>query len=118
MTWIGVALLGGVGAILRFRLDALVQLRAAGEFPFGTLIVNVLGSLVLGALHGAGVGGNALLLVGTALIGSFTTFSTWMLETQRLAEEGEGRLAVANIGTSLALGLAATAAGWAIGAAL
>jgi CrcB protein len=116
--WLAIAALGGVGAMLRFRLDALVQLRADGEFPFGTLAVNLVGSLALGTLRGADVGGDALLLAGTALLGSFTTFSTWMLETQRLAEEGEGRLAIANMGVSLALGLAAVAAGWALGAAL
>jgi len=118
MIWVAVGALGGIGAILRFRLDALVQVRAGGEFPFGTLTVNALGSFALGILHGAGVGGDALLLAGTAMIGSFTTFSTWMLETQRLAEEGEGRIAFANVGASLALGLGAIAAGWAIGGAV
>lgn len=118
MIWAAVGLLGGIGAILRFRLDALVQVRAGAEFPLGTLTVNALGSFTLGILHGAGVGGDALLLAGTAVLGSFTTFSTWMLETQRLAEEGEGRLALANVGAPLALGLAAIAAGWALGAAL
>lgn len=114
--WIGVATLGGIGAAARFLLDALVQHRWRGEFPLGTLIVNVLGSFVLGLLTGLGIGGNALLLAGTGLLGSFTTFSTLAFESHRLAEEGEARLGLANVALSIALGLAAAAGGWAIGA--
>lgn len=118
LVWVGVGVVGGVGAILRFRIDALVQLRAGGEFPFGTLTVNVLGSLVLGVLTGAGVSGDALLVAGTGLLGSFTTFSTWMLESERLGEDGEERIGLANLGVSICGGLAAAVLGWAIGAAL
>ena len=117
LVWIGVALLSGAGALLRFGLHTAVQRRTQGAFPSGTLAVNILGSLLLGVLHGAGVGGDAMLLSGTALLGSFTTFSTWMLETASLSEHGQNRLALANLGVSLALGLAAVALGWAIGAA-
>jgi CrcB protein len=118
LVWIGVGALGGVGALLRFHVDELVQWRAAGEFPWGTLAVNVLGSFGLGLLTGLSVTGDALLLLGTAALGSFTTFSTWMLETERLAEDGEGRIALANLGLPFAAGLAAAALGWAIGAAV
>ena len=118
LAWSGVSLLGGLGAILRFELDGLVQGRLDSEFPFGTLVVNGLGSFVLGLLIGLGVAGNDMLLAGTAALGSFTTFSTWMLETERLAEDGEGRLGLANIVGSIVLGLAAAGAGWAIGADL
>ena len=118
LTWGGVAALGGLGAILRFELDGLVQGRLDTEFPFGTLVVNGLGSLLLGLLLGLEVTGNDLLLAGTATLGSFTTFSTWMLETERLAEDGEGGLALANIAGSIALGLAAAGLGWAVGAGL
>jgi CrcB protein len=118
LVWIGVGLASGVGAVLRFALHTTVQWRLAGTFPSGTLAVNVLGSLLLGLLHGAGVTGDALLLTGTALLGSFTTFSTWMLETERLAEAEEGGLALVNLIGSLAVGLAAVALGWAIAAAL
>jgi CrcB protein len=117
LVWTGVALLGGAGALLRFHLDATVQLRAAGEFPFGTLVVNVAGSFALGLLAGLHVAGDTLLLAGTATLGSFTTFSTWMLETERLAEDGESAVALANLVVPLAAGLAASGLGWAIGAA-
>ena len=92
--------------------------RAASAFPFGTLAVNLTGALALGVLHGAGVGGDALLLSGSALLGSFTTFSTWMVQSERLAAESEVGLALANVAGSLAVGIAAVVAGWALGAAV
>jgi fluoride exporter len=118
LVWFGIALLGGVGALLRFRIDAVVQIRSGGEFPLGTLAVNLAGAFCLGLLTGLAVVGNALLLAGTATLGSFTTFSTWMLETERLAEEGEERLAAADVAVSFAGGLAAAILGWLLGAAL
>lgn len=118
LVWLGVATLGGLGAILRFELDGFVQRRLDSEFPFGTLAVNGLGSLLLGILVGLDVAGNDLLIAGTATLGSFTTFSTWMLEAERLAEDGEGGLALADILGSIAVGIAAAALGWAMGAAL
>ena len=115
--WIGVGVISGVGAVARFLLHTVVQRWSRSAFPLGTLAVNVLGSLVLGILHGAGVTGDALLLAGTALLGSFTTFSAWMLETESLREQDEPGLAAANVLVSLALGLAAVGVGWAAGAA-
>ncbi len=111
-------MLGGVAAILRFELDDLVQGRIGGEFPFGTFVVNGLGSFLLGLLIGFDVTGNTMLIAGTATLGSFTTFSTWMLETERLAEDGETRLATVNIVGSIVVGLTAAGVGWAIGAVL
>jgi fluoride exporter len=118
LVWVAVALISGAGAVLRFVLGTAVQRWARSDFPFGTLAVNGLGSFALGILHGAGVTGDALLLAGTALLGSFTTFSSWMLESERLDEHGARGFAVANVLGSLALGLAAVVLGWAIGAAL
>lgn len=118
VVWIAVAGLSGVGAVARAALQAAVQRRTRGAFPSGTLAVNVLGSLALGVLHGAGLGGDGLLLAGTALLGSFTTFSTWMLESEFLRADGAGRLAGVNAAVSLAAGLAATALGWIVAAAL
>jgi CrcB protein len=115
LVWVGVGVLGGLGAIARFLVDGLVSARAGGGFPMGTLAVNVSGAILLGLLAGLAVHGDALLLAGTAVLGSYTTFSTWMLETHRLAEDGQGAAALANIVISLALGIAAAALGRWIG---
>ena len=115
--WVCVGLLSGLGACLRFLLDAAVERIRPTRFPLGSLAVNGIGAFALGLLHGAGVTGDALLLSGTAVLGSFTTFSTWMIQTERMEAEGERGLAVANAGGSLVLGLLAVISGWALGAA-
>jgi fluoride exporter len=113
--WIAVGLLGGVGALLRFFVDGVVAARAGRDFPLGTFVVNVSGAAILGLLVGLGVGGDRLLLAGTATIGSYTTFSTWMLESQRLAEDGELAAPAVNVLLSLGVGLGAAALGRLIG---
>jgi fluoride exporter len=119
LTWCAVGLLGGCGALARFLLDGIVSERgAAGRFPLGTLAVNLSGSVLLGLLAGATLHGDALLLAGTATLGSYTTFSTWMFESHRLAEDGEWPVLAANVAGSLALGLAGVALGRLIGGAL
>lgn len=117
-TWTLVGLLGGTGAIARFIIDGLVGERVGGEFPWGTLIVNLSGAAILGLLVGAAVSGNALVLAGTATIGSYTTLSTWMFETHRLAQDDQLATAAANLLGSLLIGFAAVALGHAIGVAL
>jgi CrcB protein len=114
LTWVGVGVLGGLGAVLRFLLDGAVGSRSRVDLPVGTLAVNVSGALLLGVVAGSGLDGDALLLAGTATLGSYTTFSTWMLETHRLAEDGRSYAAVVNVVVSVALGLAAVAMGRAL----
>jgi fluoride exporter len=115
--WIGVGLLGGAGAVARFAVDAAVSARARPGFPVGTLVVNGSGSLLLGLLVGLDVTGDALLLAGTAVLGSYTTFSTWMAETHRLGATHRRGAATVNVALSLAVGLTAAALGrWAGGA--
>ncbi len=119
MIWVGVILAGGVGAVLRFLLDGAVARRAAKSLPFvglpfGTLAVNISGAALLGFLGVLALDRYAALLAGTAFVGSYTTFSTWMLETQRLSEERQVRNAVANIVGSIVLGIGAALVGqWA-----
>ena len=115
---LGVVVLGGVGALARFLLDSAVERRTGGRFPWGTLVVNLSGALVLGVLAGGDLGGDAFKLAGTAALGSFTTFSTWMLEAHRLAQDGQFGLAIANVGYSGGAGLAVTALGLVLGGAL
>jgi fluoride exporter len=116
--WIAVGLVGGLGALLRFFVDGLIATRVGGDLPLGTLVVNLSGAAILGLLVGLGLAGDRLLIAGTATIGSYTTFSTWMLESQRLVEEGELALAGANVLVSLGVGLGAVALGRFIGAHL
>jgi fluoride exporter len=113
--WIGVGLVGGVGALLRFFVDGRVAAHDGRDFPLGTFVVNLSGAAILGLLAGLGLRGDGLLIAGTATIGSYTTFSTWMLESQRLVEDGEFALAAANVLLSLLVGLGALALGRFIG---
>jgi fluoride exporter len=115
--WLAVGVLGGIGAIARFVLDARISTSTGAQFPLGTLLVNLSGALVLGVLVGIALSGDAYLLAGTAVIGSYTTFSTWMLESHRLAEDGRRRLLAANIVLSLVVGVGAAALGRLLGAA-
>jgi CrcB protein len=118
LLWAGVGALGGAGALLRFAVDLAVSRRAGGRvgsFPAGTLAVNVSGAVVLGLFSGLALSGDALLLAGTALLGSYTTFSTWMFETHRLAEDGGGAAALTNLVLSLVLGVGAALLGRWIG---
>ena len=116
--WLGVMVIGGLGSVARFMVDRAVARRAARSFPFGTLTVNITGAALLGFITGLTLNHHAALLAGTAFVGAYTTFSTWMFETQRLSEERQIRPAVANIVVSLAVGIAAAAAGQAIAGAL
>ncbi len=118
LLWCGVAALGALGALARFLLDTAVVSRTGAGFPFGTLAVNASGALVLGLLVGIALEGDAYLLAGTAAVGAYTTFSTWMLEAHRLGEDGEPALLFANIVVSAAVGLVAAALGRAIGGGL
>jgi CrcB protein len=111
LLWLGVAALGGLASIARFLVHGLLGGR---RFPFGTLLVNLSGSFVLGLLVGAALHGDGYLLAGTAALGSYTTFSTWMLDSERLARESRLVAAGVNVSASLALGVAAAALGRAL----
>lgn len=116
--WAAVGCLGGVAALGRFFLDGAIGSRLGGAFPWGTFTVNISGSFVLGILVGAAVSGTALTLAGTAALGSYTTFSTWMFETHRLGEDDDRMPLAANIVGSVAAGLAAAYLGLRLGRSL
>jgi CrcB protein len=113
-----IAAAGGVGSVLRYGVAVGAAWLFGAGFPYGTLTVNVVGSLLLGFLAAALVGGPVVvderlrmaLLVG--LLGGFTTFSTFAFETTRYLEDGQWGLAVGNIMLNNALALAAALAGW------
>jgi CrcB protein len=115
LTWIAVAIVGGVGAVGRFVVDGWVGARFGRELPLGTFAINVSGAFLLGLLDGLALSGNAMVVAGTATIGAYTTFSTWMFESQRLAEDGEFRALALNIGASIVAGFAAVVLGHLLG---
>lgn len=120
MTLLMIALGAGVGAPARYLSDRSVQSRHDTTFPWGTLSVNMVASLVLGIVTGAGAHLNAdiALLVGTGFCGALSTFSTFSYETLRLLQDGARFHAFANIAVSLVAGVGAAALGWSIGLSL
>ena len=114
MTVLLVLLGGGVGATTRYLTDVAFQRARSTDFPWGTWTVNVVGSFVLGLVASAGSPW-VVTLAGTGFCGALTTFSTFGYETVRLVEEGDTRSAVANVATSVGMGLAAAALGWWLG---
>lgn len=118
LAWIGVGAFGAIGALARFRVAGRVTAWCPSAFPYGTFVVNISGGFTLGALTGLGVSGDAMLVFGTGLLGGYTTFSTWMVEAQRLGED-ESWVAMSSylLGSMLA-GLVAGGAGWLLGGEL
>lgn len=115
MIWLYIAIGGAVGALARYGLGGWVQSRAGFGFPWGTLIVNVLGCLMIGFamryLEAVRLPAEMRALIGVGVLGAFTTFSTFSYETVALVEEGAwARAAAYSIG-SLALGIVAVYAG-------
>jgi fluoride exporter len=111
---LGIGLAGGVGAVARFVVDGAVATRAVSEFPLGTFVVNLSGAFALGVVAGAALDDDLYRLVATGLFGGYTTFSTWMFESQRLGEDGELRLGLVNLVGSLVLGVIAVWVGRAL----
>jgi CrcB protein len=103
-----VAVGGGTGAVLRYGLAGVVHQWTGEDFPYGTLVVNVLGSLLLGfivqvAEMKAGPAPWMKLFLTVGLCGGFTTFSTFSLESFRLLQDGSYLLAAGNVAGSVLL---------------
>jgi CrcB protein len=106
-----------VGAPLRFATDRIVQSWHRSGFPWGTFVVNVVGSIVLGLVLGSTASPEVTALVGTGFCGALTTYSTFGYETVQLVIENR-LLAVANATASVLAGLGAAGLGLAVGAGL
>lgn len=115
MIWLLIAVGGGAGAVARYGIGGWIQERAGFAFPWGTLVVNLLGSLLLGFalryLEGIRIGPDMRALVSVGILGAFTTFSTFSYETVALLEEGAFSRALAYAIGSLVLGLLAVYVG-------
>lgn len=118
LAWIGLGAFGAIGALARFRVAGAVTARRPSAFPYGTFVVNISGGFTLGLLTGLGVSGDAGFVFGTGLLGSYTTFSTWMVEAQRLGEDASWLAMSSYLFGSMLAGLAAAGAGWLLGGAL
>lgn len=109
-----------VGAPLRYLTDLYLRARVGDGFPWGTLVVNVAGSALLGAVGAAAAAGAPAALtaaLGTGFCGALTTFSTFGLDTATLATDGAWRLALLNVTANVGAGLLACTAAWAAVAA-
>jgi CrcB protein len=107
---------GAIGALLRYWTSVAVHARLGAGFPYGTLAVNVLGSLLMGFLYiwlidrmAVGPAMRAFLLIG--VLGAFTTFSTFSMETINLLESGQAGRAMLNIVVSVLVCISAAAVG-------
>jgi CrcB protein len=115
MLTLAVALAAGVGAVARYVIDQVVQHRARGDFPYGTVLINITGSLLLGLTTGLavhhGLPPTPTVIISAGFAGGYTTLSTWAWESLALAEAGDLLEASLNIAGSFAAGLAAAAVG-------
>ncbi|WP_130179389.1 fluoride efflux transporter CrcB [Cryobacterium sp. SO1] len=100
LLFMAVALAGGAGAALRLWVDGVVRARVSTALPVGTLLINVVGSLLLGLITGltlaAWLPEAWHLMLGGGLMGGFTTFSTASVETVRLAQDRRSLSALVN----------------------
>ena len=113
-----IALGGAIGSVCRYGLGGLAYRLSGSVFPWGTLAVNIIGSLVIGFLLGVfergAIGPNMRMFLFVGILGGFTTFSSYTLETFSLFREGQARLAITNMMVSNIVGLAAVFIGFAI----
>ncbi len=119
-TWLFFLAAAAIGAVARYTLDVFVQDRVRSDLPWGTGVVNLSGSFVLGLLTGLALyhafPEDARVVLGTGFCGAYTTFSTFTFETLRLAEGGRMKLAARNVMINTGGGLLFAAAGLALAA--
>ena len=112
---------GAVGAILRYGISGFSKNLIGDSFPYGTLLVNEIGCLVLGILGGYGIAklpSTAQLFVITGLLGSLTTFSTFGWESTQLMLDSKPLLAGLNIAMNMVIGIGAAILGYQLGKAI
>ena len=113
---VAVAVAGGAGAALRLVTDGAVRSLAGTRLPWGTLLINVLGSAGLGVVLGSGAGSQMTSVLGTGLLGGFTTFSTASFESAALVLDKRWTIAILYAAGTLVLCVAAAALGYFVAA--
>jgi CrcB protein len=120
LAWVAFVAAGAIGALLRYLIDGAIGDRTSGAFPWGTFVINITGSFLLGFLTGLalyhGFPDTPRVVLGTGFCGAYTTFSTHTFETVRLLEDGARSDAARNALGTLAAGVAAAAIGLALAA--
>jgi CrcB protein len=114
---LSIAIGGALGCMSRYFLASFVQQRAGADFPFGTLVINITGSFLLGflmryALQSGTITAETRALLTTGFCGGYTTFSTYSYETALLIEDGEYARAGLYVGASVLVSLFATFLGF------
>ncbi len=115
LAWVLAAPAGALGALARFGTGRLMSARFGLHAPWGVLVVNLLGTFLMGLLVGINPAHGLVLILGAGFLGSYTTFSTWMAETDALAEARRANAALLNLVGPAVGGLMLGAAGFALG---
>jgi CrcB protein len=119
LLFLGIAAAGGVGAAVRLVVDGVIRSRFGGAAPWGTAVINVTGSLLLGFVTALALGGVVddgwRLVLGGGLLGGYTTFSTASIETVRLLQDGRKRAGVVNALGMLVVAVLAALLGYWVG---
>ncbi len=107
------AIAGALGALSRYALGGVVQRVTGASFPYGTLVINIIGCLVIGyimqlALNTNIISANLRVIITIGFLGAFTTFSTFSYETVKLLEDGAFIFAILNIASNVGICLLAT----------
>ena len=105
LVWAGLVFAGAAGAAARFGVDRVVTRLFGSRLPFGIMLVNLSGATILGFVVGLALTAPTATVIGTGLIGSYTTFSTWMLQTQGLLSARRPAAAACTVAVSLVFGL-------------
>ena len=121
-SWIAVAAGGAIGSLARFWLTGAMTALTGPRFPWGTLLINVLGSFIIGLAAGVtlvpqrvGMHPDIRIFLMTGVCGGFTTFSAFSLQTLELIQAGDVAPAMGYAVASVALCVVATYCGWALG---
>ncbi len=121
--WFWIAMGGAAGTLLRYSISLWAPRTLGTAFPFGTLIVNLVGSFLIGAITHVGltttkISPTTMLALTTGVMGGLTTYSTFNYETLRLFQEGSARVALANVTITFFGCLLAGLGGLALGRAI